>query len=195
MAALSEWQVLSNSNTLHLKAVTQEEAGTYTCKAIVPRIGVAEREVTLTVNGKRLSPSPCVCLWAHKPIIKVILRKQMNVDVRSGYFPYRILQSGKMVQTHYLTSASTDTHFCLFPTPFSPCCPPTCTLLSKQKTSGCIITFKDTFLDTFFLSFYMLTLQVLTLHYVNAYKCSIYSFWSVAMIFKTPRNNTFQISD
>lgn len=33
-------------------AVTQEDAGTYTCKAIVPRIGVAERDVTLTVNGK-----------------------------------------------------------------------------------------------------------------------------------------------
>uniref|UniRef100_A0A8C1A9Y5 Kirre like nephrin family adhesion molecule 3, like n=1 Tax=Cyprinus carpio carpio TaxID=630221 RepID=A0A8C1A9Y5_CYPCA len=43
--------VLSNSNTLQLKAVTQEDSGTYTCKAIVPRIGVAERDVTLTVNG------------------------------------------------------------------------------------------------------------------------------------------------
>uniref|UniRef100_A0A4W5KZ14 Kirre like nephrin family adhesion molecule 3, like n=1 Tax=Hucho hucho TaxID=62062 RepID=A0A4W5KZ14_9TELE len=41
--------VLSNGNTLQLKAVTQEDAGTYTCKAIVPRIGVAERDVTLTV--------------------------------------------------------------------------------------------------------------------------------------------------
>ncbi|XP_062322639.1 kirre like nephrin family adhesion molecule 3, like isoform X2 [Osmerus eperlanus] len=43
--------VLSNGNTLQLKAVTQEDAGTYTCKAIVPRIGVAERDVSLTVNG------------------------------------------------------------------------------------------------------------------------------------------------
>ncbi|XP_051261519.1 kirre like nephrin family adhesion molecule 3, like isoform X1 [Dicentrarchus labrax] len=43
--------VLSNGNTLQLKAVNQEDAGTYTCKAIVPRIGVAERDVTLTVNG------------------------------------------------------------------------------------------------------------------------------------------------
>ncbi|XP_072316579.1 kirre like nephrin family adhesion molecule 3, like isoform X1 [Eucyclogobius newberryi] len=43
--------VLGNSNTLQLKAVTQEDAGVYTCKAIVPRIGVAERDVTLTVNG------------------------------------------------------------------------------------------------------------------------------------------------
>lgn len=46
--------MLSNSNTLQLKAVTQEDAGTYTCKAIVPRIGVAERDVTLTVNGEWL---------------------------------------------------------------------------------------------------------------------------------------------
>lgn len=45
--------MLSNGNTLQLKAVTQEDAGTYTCKAIVPRIGVAERDVTLTVNGEK----------------------------------------------------------------------------------------------------------------------------------------------
>ncbi|KAM6968234.1 kirre like nephrin family adhesion molecule 3, like isoform 2-T2 [Aplochiton taeniatus] len=43
--------VLSNGSILQLKAVTQEDAGVYICKAIVPRIGVAEREVTLTVNG------------------------------------------------------------------------------------------------------------------------------------------------
>ncbi|XP_043936381.1 kin of IRRE-like protein 2 [Protopterus annectens] len=43
--------VLSNGNTLQLKSVTQEDAGIYICKAIVPRIGVAEKEVTLTVNG------------------------------------------------------------------------------------------------------------------------------------------------
>uniref|UniRef100_A0A8C4Y5S0 Kirre like nephrin family adhesion molecule 2 n=1 Tax=Gopherus evgoodei TaxID=1825980 RepID=A0A8C4Y5S0_9SAUR len=44
--------VLSNGNTLHLKTVTQEDAGTYVCKAIVPRIGVADKEVTLAVNGE-----------------------------------------------------------------------------------------------------------------------------------------------
>uniref|UniRef100_A0A3Q4HN05 Kin of IRRE-like protein 1 n=1 Tax=Neolamprologus brichardi TaxID=32507 RepID=A0A3Q4HN05_NEOBR len=43
--------VLSNNNQLHLKAVSQAEAGQYVCKAIVPRIGVGETEVTLTVNG------------------------------------------------------------------------------------------------------------------------------------------------
>lgn len=103
MPALSKWQVLSNSNTLHLKAVTQEDAGTYTCKAIVPRIGVAERDVTLTVNGKAslslslsFSPSTSVHLSALKPLIKVISRAQMNVDVRNAYFLYRLFQSGKL---------------------------------------------------------------------------------------------------
>uniref|UniRef100_A0A8C9M5X5 Kirre like nephrin family adhesion molecule 1 n=1 Tax=Panthera tigris altaica TaxID=74533 RepID=A0A8C9M5X5_PANTA len=47
--------VLSNSNQLLLKSVTQADAGTYTCRAIVPRIGVAEREVPLYVNGERPS--------------------------------------------------------------------------------------------------------------------------------------------
>uniref|UniRef100_A0A452TCG0 Kirre like nephrin family adhesion molecule 1 n=1 Tax=Ursus maritimus TaxID=29073 RepID=A0A452TCG0_URSMA len=44
--------VLSNSNQLLLKSVSQADAGTYTCRAIVPRIGVAEREVPLYVNGE-----------------------------------------------------------------------------------------------------------------------------------------------
>ncbi|XP_064031884.1 kin of IRRE-like protein 1 [Pogoniulus pusillus] len=43
--------VLSNSNQLYLKSVTQADAGQYICKAIVPRIGVGEREVSLFVNG------------------------------------------------------------------------------------------------------------------------------------------------
>ncbi|KAG7497919.1 kin of IRRE 1 isoform X1 [Solea senegalensis] len=43
--------VLSNSNQLHLKSVSQADAGQYVCKAIVPRIGVGETEVMLTVNG------------------------------------------------------------------------------------------------------------------------------------------------
>ncbi|XP_055510321.1 kin of IRRE-like protein 1 [Leucoraja erinacea] len=43
--------VLSNSNHLYLKAITQADAGPYVCKAIVPRIGVGEREVILKVNG------------------------------------------------------------------------------------------------------------------------------------------------
>ncbi|MGH0181613.1 UNVERIFIED_CONTAM: hypothetical protein FKN15_007312 [Acipenser sinensis] len=46
--------VLSNNNQLYLKSVSQTDGGQYICKAIVPRIGVGEREVTLSVNGKRL---------------------------------------------------------------------------------------------------------------------------------------------
>ncbi len=45
-------QVLSNNNQLYLKSVSQADAGQYVCKAIVPRIGVGETEVTLTVNGE-----------------------------------------------------------------------------------------------------------------------------------------------
>lgn len=48
-------QVLSNSNQLYLKSVSQADAGQYVCKAIVPRIGVGETEVTLTVNGQKTS--------------------------------------------------------------------------------------------------------------------------------------------
>lgn len=48
-------QVLSNGNQLHLKSVSQADAGQYVCKAIVPRIGVGETEVTLTVNGQETS--------------------------------------------------------------------------------------------------------------------------------------------
>jgi hypothetical protein len=44
--------VLSNKNTLTLKAVKQEDAGKYLCRAVVPRVGAGEKEVSLTVNGK-----------------------------------------------------------------------------------------------------------------------------------------------
>ncbi|TRY84676.1 hypothetical protein DNTS_016292, partial [Danionella cerebrum] len=40
--------VLSNENTLTLKAVRQEDAGKYVCRAVVPRVGVGEKEVSLT---------------------------------------------------------------------------------------------------------------------------------------------------
>ncbi|XP_021232111.1 kin of IRRE-like protein 1 [Numida meleagris] len=52
--------VLSNSNQLYLKSVTQADAGQYICKAIVPRIGVGEREVTLYVNGPPIISSEVV---------------------------------------------------------------------------------------------------------------------------------------
>ncbi|XP_072296691.1 kin of IRRE-like protein 1b isoform X2 [Eucyclogobius newberryi] len=52
--------VLSNNNQLHLKSVGQADAGQYVCKAIVPRIGVGETEVTLTVNGPPIISSESV---------------------------------------------------------------------------------------------------------------------------------------
>lgn len=43
--------MLSNENILILKSVRQEDAGKYVCRAVVPRVGAAEKEVSLTVNG------------------------------------------------------------------------------------------------------------------------------------------------
>uniref|UniRef100_A0A8C3STQ7 Ig-like domain-containing protein n=1 Tax=Chelydra serpentina TaxID=8475 RepID=A0A8C3STQ7_CHESE len=59
--------VLSNGNTLHLKAVTQEDAGTYVCKAIVPRIGVADKEVTLAVNAPQPAPDRIMSAAVPRP--------------------------------------------------------------------------------------------------------------------------------
>lgn len=59
-------QVLSNSNQLYLKSVSQADAGQYVCKAIVPRIGVGETEVTLTVNGQKTSTQFNVLLLLDK---------------------------------------------------------------------------------------------------------------------------------
>ena len=44
--------MLSNKNTLTLKAVKPEDAGKYVCRAVVPRVGAGEKEMSLTVNGK-----------------------------------------------------------------------------------------------------------------------------------------------
>uniref|UniRef100_A0A8B9P335 Kirre like nephrin family adhesion molecule 1 n=1 Tax=Apteryx owenii TaxID=8824 RepID=A0A8B9P335_APTOW len=60
--------VLSNSNQLYLKSVTQADAGQYVCKAIVPRIGVGEREVTLFVNGPPIISSEAVAGLAARPV-------------------------------------------------------------------------------------------------------------------------------
>lgn len=53
--------MLSNKNTLTLKAVKQEDAGKYVCRAVVPRVGAGEKEVSLTVNGKYNGLSCTVC--------------------------------------------------------------------------------------------------------------------------------------
>ncbi|XP_061771984.1 kirre like nephrin family adhesion molecule 3, like isoform X2 [Nerophis ophidion] len=80
-------EVLSNSNTLQLKAVTQADAGTYTCKAIVPRIGVAEREATLTVNGP-----PIITAEATQHAVKHSKGK-LECRVGSSPPPYMIVWS------------------------------------------------------------------------------------------------------
>lgn len=60
-------QVLSNENLLTLKSVRQEDAGKYVCRAVVPRVGAGEKEVSLTVNGKRhFLPHP----WWNSPSFK-----------------------------------------------------------------------------------------------------------------------------
>ena len=48
--------MLSNENILTLKSVRQEDAGKYVCRAVVPRVGAGEKEVSLTVNGKCNTP-------------------------------------------------------------------------------------------------------------------------------------------
>ncbi|XP_077577705.1 kirre like nephrin family adhesion molecule 3, like isoform X1 [Stigmatopora nigra] len=80
-------EVLSNSNTLQLKSVTQAEAGIYTCKAIVPRIGVAERDATLTVNGP-----PIITAEATQHAVKHSKGK-LECKVGSSPPPYKIVWS------------------------------------------------------------------------------------------------------
>ncbi|XP_049587181.1 kirre like nephrin family adhesion molecule 3, like isoform X1 [Syngnathus scovelli] len=80
-------EVLSNSNTLQIKSVTQAEAGTYTCKAIVPRIGVAEREAILTVNGP-----PIITAEATQHAVKHSKGK-LECRVGSTPPPYKIVWS------------------------------------------------------------------------------------------------------
>lgn len=55
--------MLSNKNTLTLKAVKPEDAGKYVCRAVVPRVGAGEKEVSLTVNGKYNGLSCAECEW------------------------------------------------------------------------------------------------------------------------------------
>ncbi|MEQ2201305.1 hypothetical protein XENOCAPTIV_010536, partial [Xenoophorus captivus] len=82
--------VLSNNNQLHLKSVSQVDAGQYVCKAIVPRIGVGETEVMLTVNGQ------FICAYA---AINSNVDISRNIDCVKQIFPDKIqnvCQAGKM---------------------------------------------------------------------------------------------------
>lgn len=67
-------QVLSNENTLTLKTVRQEDAGKYVCRAVVPRVGVGEKEVTLTVNGKHFHLLICCKILRPKFSFAFVIR-------------------------------------------------------------------------------------------------------------------------
>uniref|UniRef100_A0A8C2J9X7 Kirre like nephrin family adhesion molecule 3a n=1 Tax=Cyprinus carpio TaxID=7962 RepID=A0A8C2J9X7_CYPCA len=82
--------VLSNENTLTLKAVRQEDAGKYVCRAVVPRVGVGEKEVTLTVNGPPTISSTQTqqALYGEKGQIKCFIRSTPPPDrIVSSIYP------------------------------------------------------------------------------------------------------------
>uniref|UniRef100_A0A452TCM2 Kirre like nephrin family adhesion molecule 1 n=1 Tax=Ursus maritimus TaxID=29073 RepID=A0A452TCM2_URSMA len=110
--------VLSNSNQLLLKSVSQADAGTYTCRAIVPRIGVAEREVPLYVNGELpvecfigSTPPPDRIAWAWKEnFLEVGTLERYTVErTNSGSGVLSTLTISNVVeadfQTHYNCTA------------------------------------------------------------------------------------------
>ncbi|NIG58202.1 kin of IRRE-like protein 3 [Pontoporia blainvillei] len=74
--------VLSNEKTLTLKTVRQEDAGKYVCRAVVPRVGAGEREVTLTVNGPPIISSTQTqhALHGEKGQIKCFIRSTPPPD-------------------------------------------------------------------------------------------------------------------
>ncbi|TSV15270.1 Kin of IRRE-like protein 3 [Bagarius yarrelli] len=83
--------VLSNENTLTLKAVKQEDAGKYVCRAVVPRVGVGEKVVTLTVNGPPTISSTQTqqVLYGEKGQIKCFIRSTPppdRIDPTNGYY-------------------------------------------------------------------------------------------------------------
>uniref|UniRef100_A0A8C4Y617 Kirre like nephrin family adhesion molecule 2 n=1 Tax=Gopherus evgoodei TaxID=1825980 RepID=A0A8C4Y617_9SAUR len=88
--------VLSNGNTLHLKTVTQEDAGTYVCKAIVPRIGVADKEVTLAVNGPPIitTGSSQQTVLGDKARLECLVRSTPPPDRMVWAWGERVLDSG-----------------------------------------------------------------------------------------------------
>ncbi|KAJ0004075.1 hypothetical protein NQD34_010289 [Periophthalmus magnuspinnatus] len=88
--------VLSNKNTLTLKAVKQEDAGKYLCRAVVPRVGAAEKEVSLTVNGPPTISSTQTqqALYGEKGQIKCFIRSTPPPDRIAWSWKETVLESG-----------------------------------------------------------------------------------------------------
>ncbi|XP_010131556.1 PREDICTED: kin of IRRE-like protein 3, partial [Buceros rhinoceros silvestris] len=88
--------VLSNENKLTLKSVRQEDAGKYVCRAVVPRVGAGEREVTLTVNGPPIISSTQTqhALHGQKGQIKCFIRSTPPPDRIVSSTPGEVLESG-----------------------------------------------------------------------------------------------------
>ncbi|XP_009320885.1 PREDICTED: kin of IRRE-like protein 3 [Pygoscelis adeliae] len=97
--------VLSNENKLTLKSrktlgntcpARQEDAGKYVCRAVVPRVGAGEREVTLTVNGPPIISSTQTqhALHGQKGQIKCFIRSTPPPDRIAWSWKENVLESG-----------------------------------------------------------------------------------------------------
>uniref|UniRef100_A0A674CBE9 Kirre like nephrin family adhesion molecule 3 n=1 Tax=Salmo trutta TaxID=8032 RepID=A0A674CBE9_SALTR len=88
--------VLSNENILMLKAVRQEDAGKYVCRAVVPRVGAGEKEVSLTVNGPPTISSTQTqqVLYGEKGQIKCFIRSTPPPDRIAWSWKETVLESG-----------------------------------------------------------------------------------------------------
>ncbi|XP_076849335.1 kin of IRRE-like protein 3 isoform X2 [Brachyhypopomus gauderio] len=88
--------VLSNENMLTLKAVKQEDAGKYVCRAVVPRVGAGEKEVSLTVNGPPTISSTQTHQAPHgeKGQIKCFIRSTPPPDRIAWSWKETVLESG-----------------------------------------------------------------------------------------------------
>uniref|UniRef100_A0A8C9VYE9 Kirre like nephrin family adhesion molecule 3 n=1 Tax=Scleropages formosus TaxID=113540 RepID=A0A8C9VYE9_SCLFO len=88
--------VLSNENVLTLRAVKQEDAGKYVCRAVVPRVGAGEKEVSLTVNGPPTISSTQTqqALHGEKGQIKCFIRSTPPPDRIAWSWKETVLESG-----------------------------------------------------------------------------------------------------
>ncbi|XP_022046030.1 kin of IRRE-like protein 3 isoform X6 [Acanthochromis polyacanthus] len=88
--------VLSNENLLTLKSVRQEDAGKYVCRAVVPRVGAGEKEVSLTVNGPPTISSTQTqqALHGEKGQIKCFIRSTPPPDRIAWSWKETVLESG-----------------------------------------------------------------------------------------------------